>query len=376
MKITDLSIWTINIPYTSFFQSSVGKRTGTTRTILRLRTDNGLEGWGETFRGTSTAGIIELSREMLMGWNPYDIEKLRQQLHLTPFFYGYVGYAAIAGIEMACYDLIGKETGKSLAELIGGRMADTVPVTGVVTSGLLPPEPQGSIPEALAKAAVEFRDRYGFTALKLKGSTDTFGDVEKMRALRDAMPDINLRVDPNGAWAVQDAIRAAQQMLPLDLEYLEDPVVGLEGMARVREMGGIQLCTNMYVVRLEDFAPAMRLNAVDIIHGDVHKWGGINPSKRLAALCDAYGLGMNLHSGGELALSTSCHLQLVSSTPEIRYAIDTVYYLMSDDIVTKPLTIENGVMQVPDGPGLGLDVDLEKLEHYAALTAQEGDLQH
>jgi glucarate dehydratase len=375
MKITDLSIWTINIPYTSFFQSSLGKRTGTTRTILRLRTDNGIEGWGETFRGASTAGIIELAREMLIGWNPYDIEKLRQQLHMTPFFYGYVGYAAIAGIEMACYDLIGKETGKSLAELIGGRMADTVAVTGVVTPGLVPPDAKGSPAEALAEAAVEFRDRYGFSALKLKGSSDAFGDVEKMRAVRDLMPDINLRIDPNAAWPVPDAIRAAQQMLPLDLEYLEDPVVGLEGMARVREMGGIPLCTNMCVVRLEDFAPAMRLNAVDVIHGDVHKWGGINASKRLAALCDAFGIGMNLHSGGELGLSTSCHLQLVSSTPEIRHAIDTVYYLMTDDIVTKPFTIENGVMQVPTGPGLGLEVDVEKLERYSALNTEEGDLQ-
>jgi glucarate dehydratase len=93
-------------------------------------------------------------------------------------------------------------------------------------------------------------------------------------------------------------------------------------------------------------------------------------------MCDGFGIGMNLHSGGELGISTACHLQLVASTPEIRHAIDTVYYLMVDDIVTKPFTIENGVMIVPDGPGLGVEVDVEKLEHYAALNAEQGDLMH
>jgi glucarate dehydratase len=276
MKITDIAIWTINVPYTTFFKSNVGKRTGTTRTVVRLTTDNGLEGWGETYRGKSTASIIELSREMLIGWNPYDIEKLRQKLFMTPFFYGYVGYAALAGIEMACYDLMGKDTGRSLAELTGGKLLDTVRVTGVVTPGIVPPDAEGPPAQVLAEAAVAFRDRYGFSALKLKGSPDAFADVENMKAVRELLPDIGLRIDPNAAWSVPDSIRAARQLLPLDLEYLEDPCVGLEGMARVREMGGIPLCTNMYVVRLEEFAPAMRLNAVDVIHGDVHKWGGIN----------------------------------------------------------------------------------------------------
>ncbi|HEY4202529.1 MAG TPA: enolase C-terminal domain-like protein [Devosiaceae bacterium] len=374
MKIIDVTLWTINVPYESPFQTSFDRRTGTTRTVLRLTTDTGHVGWGETFRGTPTTNIIERWRDLLIGWNPYDIERLRAELDMTPFFYGYVGYAALAGIEMACYDLIGKETGKSIAELTGGILKDKIPVAGVVTTGLVPPDEGKPSPERLAQAAVEFRDHHGFGAIKLKGTHDPELDVRRLRAIRERLPDVKLRIDPNAAWSVVESINAGREILPLGLEYLEDPCKGLEGMAKVRETLGIPLCTNMCVVRLEEFAPAMRLGAVDVIHGDVHKWGGINAVKRLAAMCDAFGIGLNLHSGGELGISTACHLQLAASTPELRHAMDTVYYLMADDIVTQPFEIENGAMTVPAGPGLGIEVDMEKLTHYAARHSEEGDL--
>jgi glucarate dehydratase len=373
MRIADLQIWTINIPYKMPFQSSLGSRTGTTRTVIRLTGDNGLEGWGETFRGSPTAAIIERQRDIVIGWNPYDLEKLRKTFRMTPFFYGYVGYAALAAIEMACFDLIGKETGNALSALIGGSMREAVEVTGVATPGLLPPG-SAVTPDTIAGATSEFRDRYGFSAIKLKGSSDARRDLEYLKAIRQRLPDVGLRVDPNGAWPVADSILVGRELLPLDLEYLEDPCTGLEGMARVRQSVAIPLCTNMCVVRLEEFAPAVRLGAIDVIHGDVYKWGGVIAVKRLAALCDAFGLGMNLHSGGELGLATACHLQLVAATPEICYAIDTVYYLMADDIIEQPFRIENGRMAVPSAPGLGVSVDMDKLEHYARIHAAEGDL--
>src|ERR1700739_2806075 len=101
MRITDLKIWTINVPYTTPFQTSFDRRIGTTRTVIRLTADNGLEGWGETFRGSPTTDVIEVHRKLLIGWDPYDLERLREKLYMTPYFHGYVGYAAVAAIEMA-----------------------------------------------------------------------------------------------------------------------------------------------------------------------------------------------------------------------------------------------------------------------------------
>src|SRR5439155_25505831 len=126
--------------------------------------------------------------------------------------------------------------------------------------------------------------------------------VATMVALRQAQPHAKLRLDPNAAWTVPQSLWAGRRLEELDLEYLEDPCDGLQGMAQVRQRLRIPLCTNMCVVRPEDFPPAVRLGAVDVIHGDVHMWGGGLATKRLGALCDTFGLGMNLHSGGELGI--------------------------------------------------------------------------
>jgi glucarate dehydratase len=374
MRITALTVQVVNIPLTTTWQTSFDRRTGTTRTVVRLETDTGLVGWGETFRGSPTAALIERYRDILIGWNPYELEKLRTRLRMTPFFYGYLGYAAVAGIEMACLDLIGKDTGRSLTELLGGPVRDRVQVSGMVTPGLLPAGAGPVSPQALAGAAEGLRDQYGFGVLKLKGSSDARKDVALVAALRERLPDIRLRLDPNAAWSVADSVWAARRLLPLDLEYLEDPCAGMEGMARVRQAVGIPLCTNMCVVRLEEFAPAIRTGAIDVIHGDVHKWGGVGAVRRLAALCGAFGIGMNLHSGGELGISTACHLQLTAATAEIGYAVDSVYYLLADDVIEEPFAVKDGMLPIPTGPGLGVAVDTEKLEHYSRLHAIEGDL--
>lgn len=376
MRITELDVWVINVPLTVAFQSSFERRSGTTRTILRLRTDSGLVGWGETFRGEPTARIVEQCRDLIVGSDLTKLGSLRTDLRMTPFFYGYVGYAAIAGIEMAYFDLLGKASGLSLADLLGGARRNWIPVTGLVTRGLVAAEGEQADPSATAEAAAELTATWGFGTVKLKGSYDAASDVGLMRAIRARLPEVGLRVDPNAAWSVTDSIWAAKRLAELDLEYLEDPCEGLDGMARVSATTDIPLCTNMCVVRLEDVAPAIRLGAVDVIHGDVHKWGGIDANRRLAALCGAFGLGMNLHSGGELGISTACHLQLAAATPEINYAIDSMYYLLGDDIITKPFRAVDGHLTAPTSPGLGVEVDEEKIKHLADLRAQEGDRVH
>jgi glucarate dehydratase len=374
MRITDLQLWVVNVPFTSAFQSSFDRRRGTTRTLLKLETDAGISGWGETFRGTPTAKLIEQYRELIVGSDPAELNRLTAKLRMTPFFYGYLGYAAIAGIEMACLDIVGRSAGMSLADMLGGRLKDVVQVSGLVTPGLVREGTRDAdLPKALADAAVALREERGFDVLKLKGSRDARRDVAAVSEVRHRLPDVGLRIDPNAAWSVDASIWAARRLVPLDLQYLEDPCEGLAGMARVRQSVDIPLCTNMCVVRLEDVAPGIRLNAVDVIHGDVHKWGGVGAVRRLAAICNAFGLGMNLHSGGELGISTACHLQLAAATPEITFAIDSMYYLLRDDVVKQPLDVGDGVLTVPDGAGLGVEVDLEKVKFYAAQHEAEGD---
>ncbi|SDT34200.1 mandelate racemase/muconate lactonizing enzyme family protein [Microlunatus soli] len=373
MIITSVDVWVVNLPLTNPFTSSFETKIGETRTVVRIRTDDGHEGWGETMWGAPVARLTEQLAESLVGCSPFALEAFHGKHTMVPFFYGYIGYAALAGLDVACWDLIGKITGQSLTDLIGGRVRDSVPITALITRADAPTASVAELPSALADHAARVVAEGGFTAVKLKGTKDVDGDVAIMKALRDRLPKVELRVDPNAAWSVPDSIRAGLQLEDLDLEYLEDPCRGIDGMAQVRSKIRIPLCTNMCVVEFDDFAPAVRLGAVDVIHGDVYKWGGIKATKDLAAHCRTFGLGMNLHSGGELGIATAAHLAVVASTPELSRAIDSMYYLHEDDIID-PIPLQDGRLSIPDGPGLGVTVDEDKLAHYAALNARDGDL--
>ena len=377
MKITDVDVWVVNVPLTNPFTSSFETKTGETRTVVRITVaDPGggrVYGWGETMWGRPVAALVRRLGESLIGTSPFDLERFHRANRMVPFFHGYLGYAALGGVDVACWDAIGQITGQPLVNLLGGRVREEVPITALITRADAPGASAKDLPEALAEQAAAVVGSGGFTAVKLKGTEDVQGDVRILRAIRTALPDVELRVDPNAAWSVQDSIRAGYRLEELDLEYLEDPCDGLEQMAQVRAKVRIPLCTNMCVVRFEDFAPAVRLGAVDVIHGDAFKWGGLTATKQLAAHCRTFGFGMNLHSGGELGIATAAHLAAVASTPELDRAIDSMYYLHADDIV-EPLELTAGRLRLPDGPGLGITVDADKLRHYAAVNEREGDL--
>lgn len=373
-RVERLDTWVVNVPLTTPFTSSFETKAGTTRTVLRIRTAGGVEGWGETMHGRPVAALIDKLTDRVVGLDPFCRERVAAELEMVPFFYGYLGYAALAGIDMACWDIIGQVTGQSLTRLLGGPVRDAVPLTCLVTRSDAPAGTSAAdLPARVAEAARAVRAEWGFGAVKLKGTTDPRGDVAIMEALRDACPDAALRVDPNAHWSVHESIEAGLALEPLRLEYLEDPCPGIEGMATVRDRVRIPLCTNMCVVRFEEFAPAVRLGAIDVLHGDVHKWGGIELTKQLGRMCETFGLGMNLHSGGELGLSTAAHLHVVAATPQLSYAIDSMYYLLEDDLLPERLPVTNGCLAPPAGPGLGVSPDPAKLAEYARRNEAEGD---
>ena len=377
MRIDMVEVFVVNMPMNVAITSSFASESGTTRTIVRIKTDEGVVGYGESHGGRVTADIVERHREVIVGTDPYELEIFQKNLRMVPFFYGYAGYSAIAAVEMAYWDIIGKDLDVPLHRLIGGAFRDEVAVTAILTRGLAGERSSGTdLAGALVEVSHDLINRWGFPAMKLKGSKRIDEDVTILEHLREVHPLLNLRVDPNAAWSVTDTVRAAPVMEDLDLEYVEDPCWGLESMARVRSRTRLRLCTNMCVVRLEDFAPSIHLGAVDIIHADPHKWGGIGPTRRLAALCDGFGIGLNMHSGGELGISTACNIHLGVALPELTYAIDSLYYFLTDDVITQPHELEFGAFCIPDGPGLGIHVDEAKLAHYAELNAVEGDYRH
>jgi glucarate dehydratase len=130
----------------------------------------------------------------------------------------------------------------------------------------------------------------------------------------------------------------------------------------------------MCLVSWEQLAPGIRLRSVDVILADVHFWGGFRDNQRMAAVCDAFQLGLGLHSDRELGISTAAMLHLAASTPNLVYAIDSHYHDQVDDIITAPFEYREGCFEVPQGPGLGVELDWDKVQKYHRLYQSQGQV--
>ena len=172
-----------------------------------------------------------------------------------------------------------------------------------------------------------------------------------------------MRFDPNAVWSTEQAIRFGQAIEDLRNDYLEDPVYGLNGMRRTREMVRVPLATNTVVVNFEQLAANVLDTAVDVILLDTTFWGGIRACVKAAGVCETFQLGVAVHSSGELGIQLATMLHLGAVLPNLSFAADAHYHHLTDDI------IEGGLMRYeerrdracPTGPGLGVRLDRDKL---------------
>ena len=375
MKITSTKVTTVMVPLEAPIRWGYGTRTNTVRNIVEVHTDDGLVGWGESRGSKQVRGLIEQFGKRVVGESPFDIERILALFQTEPFFHGYDGHSAIAGLEMALWDLKGKATGRPVYEVLGGLYRRHVPVAAYIFYRHLSEDGLGgeSTPVDIVVHCQDLVEKYKFTTLKLKGGVfPPEEEVAAIAAMREAFgPDVKLRLDPNGIWTPQTSLRIGHMLLPYDLEYLEDPTYGIDGMAMLRKDIPIPLSTNMWVVEFDHIPLSVHMGAVDVILSDVHKWGGLWRTKELAAVCRTFKLGFSMHSGAELGISTAAMLQIGASTPNLLYDIDSHYHHMTDDILTEMLPYQDGGMYVPQGPGLGVQVDDEKLAQYSALYLEK-----
>jgi glucarate dehydratase len=381
MKIVDIEVIHVTVPMEAPLRWSMGVETGTTRGIIKVTTDEGIVGIGETYGGNAVEHAITVAKPFVLGLDPLEIGVLQHKLGV--FRIGYetsVPAVVRAGIEMACLDAAGKALKLPVSSLLGGKIRDKVEVAAYLfyryrsSNGKLGGE---DAPPRILERAQELVKRHGFRALKFKGGVfPPEQELESIRLLRKAFPQSPLRWDPNAAWSVETAIRIGRKLLHegIELEYLEDPTWNLEGMSQVRKSVQIPLATNMCLVAYDQLAPGIRLRSVDVILADVHFWGGFRENQRMAAVCDAFQLGVGLHSDRELGISTAAMLHLAASTPSLVYAIDSHYHDQVDDIVTKPFKYNKGCFHVPNGPGLGVEVNWDKVEKYQRLYKKQGQL--
>ncbi len=356
MKVSKLDALRVRIPQKppiAPYQSRYRPGTYKEALLVRLETDTGLVGWGETpddwinksFEGTP----VDRLRSQTLGRDPFDLEIFHAENTLGPYL--------ASGVEMALWDIVGKATGQPLYRLLGGAVRKKIELAACM--GIRPYQEAKEI----AKSYVE----QGFTTMKTKAGRDAKEDLEMVRGIRDGAGDkLKLRIDPNMGYSPEIALQLARDLEKYNLEYFEQPMHHsyIGESARMRKLTRTPLALNESVTTPDVVTQILQLHAADVLLPDTYQCGGIWPLKKVVALCEGAGVPCVFHCAHDLGLKTAVMLHVVASSRNFPMGNDCTYYGLEDDIITPLHRIERGFMNVPEAPGLGVNVDEAKIAKY------------
>ena len=379
MKIRDIKATTVTVPLEAPLRHANGAHWGRfVRTIVEIITDEGLIGYGEMGGGGASAeDAIKGLKPYLVGHDPLQLEMLRWKI-MNPVGSLYNNrYQIHAAIEFACMDLAGKKLGIRACDLLGGSVREEIPFATYLFyryNSKKTGKGGEASPEEMVAHAKELTKVNGFKSHKLKGGVfHPDHDIEVFRALADAFPDSSFRLDPNSTWSVEEAIRVGKAIEDINNDYFEDPTFGLEGMRRVRNFVKIPTATNTVVINFEQLASCIRTEAVDVILLDTTFWGGLRQAYKAGQVLETFQWGASIHSSGELGIQLATMLHLGAALPNLGFAADAHYHHLTDDIIKGgKFKYENGAIKLPKGPGLGVDLDYDKLKQYSELYKELG----
>lgn len=389
MKITEIHITPIALGDPPLLNAAGLHAPYCLRTVVELKTDNGLSGLAEVPGSVAVDAALAAVRDVVIGADPRNWHGLRARLaeRCSPEtsvsrgdkpWDGRTRVQVYSALDVACLDIQGKAFGVPVAALLGGVVRERVPYSaylfykyegagGALAFGTDPEatgwaaarqaaalDPAGVV--AQAQAMVK---EFGFESIKLKGGVfEPAQEVAAMKALHEAFgPGVPLRLDPNALWTVETSIKYGREMEGI-LEYLEDPCRTQEGMAAVRRALKTPLATNMCTTSFDDLPGSVKHASEDIILTDHHYWGGLRASMELAAHCRTFSRGVSMHSNNHGGISLAAMTHLGAAMPNLSYALDTHYpWQWEDIIVGGRMKIEGGCVALPKGAGLGVELD-------------------
>ena len=378
--------------------------------MVILTDSAGRTGVGEVPGGEKIRSTLEAARGLIEGgaigdWNRL-LNRLRERFagldqggRGNQTFDLRVAIHAVTAVESALLDLLGQFLGVPVAALLGdGQQRDRVQVLGYLfylgdrrkTDLPYPSEPDADndwqrlrheetlTPEAMVRLAEAAQARYGFEDFKLKGGVLSGpAEMEAIVALHERFPQARITLDPNGGWLLKDAIALCRDR-HRELAYAEDPCgaegvfSGREVMAEFRRATGLRTATNMVATDWREMAHAIQLQSVDIPLADPHFWT-MQGSVRVAQACQTWGLTWGSHSNNHFDVSLAMFTHVAAAAPGQVTAIDTHWIWQEGQRLTRePLRIEGGHIQVPQRPGLGVDIDMAQVEAAHQLYLQHG----
>jgi glucarate dehydratase len=369
------------------------------RSIIEVVGANGLVGLGETYGDASVLGLLVRVKDSLVGLSAFDVNGLlarvtaaaaqvntshngsvanvahaasHVEMELAPgSLASNLVNSAFSAFEVAFLDLQARTIGIPLVELLGGAVRSKVPYSAYLfykwdaaVDAEYASDPYGEAvtPQQIVTQARQMISEYGFESIKLKaGVFDPLHEADAILALKAAFPGHQLRIDPNSNWSKATSLAVAKK-LDGCLEYYEDPTPTLEGMAELHRQTGLPLATNMVITNWAELRRSIELNAVQILLSDHHFWGGLRATQALAKTCEAFGLGLSMHSNSHLGISLMAMTHLAASVQHLSYACDTHYPWQQDEVLLGgKVPITGGCVHLTDKPGLGVELDQAKL---------------
>jgi glucarate dehydratase len=278
---------------------------------------------------------------------------------------------ALAGIEMALWDIEARAARVALHDLLGGAVRHAVAFTEYFAFRLPGPAARGeATPVEVAAHCAAMVEAHGSTAFEGKVAVRPLAEeLALVREVRSAIgPDRPLRLDANLGWRPRTAERALEELAPFGIANLEEPVAGLEDAAALRRRTAIPFSTHEV-----DLDRVTALGAADAFVLNVAACGGVAGTRRFIAACERAGAGFWFY-GGDLGIATACALHLAAAAPAIDRPSQTLLRWYTDDVVTRgPFVPERGLVAVPDGPGLGVELDERAVARGVARFARDGE---
>ncbi len=371
MKITSIENTMVSVPYKHRETSSRVRRDGVTAVLVKVSTDCGLVGWGESCPGPNVESIcaaLDSVAPLFVGRDPWQREAIARDFFMTAHWYHreMSGNFAFAGLDMALWDLCGKAAGQPLYNLFGGLQRDSVDYFYYLSYG---------DPDAVAAQAVEGVER-GYGVFYLKVGIDLERELAAVAALRSAIgPQRKIRIDANGAWSVNEAIRNLNAFDAYRIDFAEQPVWPdpVDNMVEVRRQTPVALCANEGLWRVCDVREVIGRRAADVLCFSSNWVGTLGQFHRLSWQAHGQSLKVCRHTHGELGLMAAASHHVCLTLPNVVDGNQQVAAMMEDDIVRERLPIADGPhWGVPQGVGLGVEVDEEKVARYHALYCQQG----
>jgi len=371
------------------------------RAIVEFETSDGRIGISETYGDEPMLRVLEQAKPLVLGLSPFDLNRMEERVRaairpsagavefeLAPGSHTAKNAAKVTStFEVAMLDLQGQMVGAPVVDLLGGAVRDTVPYSAYLffkyAEHIDQPYAADAWGEGISPAQIVAQARrmiglHGFQSIKLKGGVfEPAHEIACMRALHEAFPGLPLRLDPNANWSLETSIKVAPELDEL-LEYYEDPTPGLKGMAELARHTQLPLATNMVITTLADFRKGAEMGSVKVLLSDHHYWGGLRVTQTLARMCALWDLGMSMHSNSHLGISLMAMTHVAASIPNLTYACDTHYPWQEEEVIKGGrIAFDNGAVRVPKTPGLGVELDRDKLaelhEQYRTCGVRNRD---